>query len=76
MVNIRISELMGKRRLTQKQLAELTGIRPNTISDLWHGRTKRIEISHMEALCKALQCEVGDLFEYVATDRMEDATEG
>lgn len=65
MVNIKVAELMGKRKLNQKALAELTGIRPNTISALWHGTAKRLEIDQVDALCKALDCQAGDLLEYV-----------
>ena len=56
---------MGRHKLTKKALAEKTGIRPNTVSALWLGTVKRIEIAQMEKLCKIFNCQPGDLFEYV-----------
>lgn len=64
-VRIHISTLLGQRKMSQKELSRLTGIRPNTISNLYYETVKRIEVQHIEALCKALKCSVGDLIEYV-----------
>ncbi len=65
MINIKIAELMGRHRLTKKALSEITGIRPNTVSALWYGTIKRLEIDHLNKLCTALSCQPGDLFEYI-----------
>ena len=64
-VRIHISTLLGQRKMTQKELSQLTGIRPNTISNMYYETVKRIEVQHIEALCKALKCSVGDIIEYV-----------
>ena len=71
MINIRVSEIMGRQKLTQKALSEKTGIRPNTISSLWHGTAKRLEIDHLDRLCSALNCDAADLFEYVKNNDEE-----
>lgn len=65
MINIKVAELMGKHKLTKKALADITGIRPNTISALWHGTIKRLEIEQIDKLCTALNCQPGDLLEYI-----------
>lgn len=65
MINIRVAEMMGKRKMTKKALADATGIRPATIGALWHGTTKRLEITHLDALCHILQCQPAELFEYI-----------
>ena len=65
MIVIKVAELMGRHRLTKKALSEMTGIRPNTISALWKGSVKRLEIEHLNRLCAALQCQPGELFEYI-----------
>ncbi len=65
MVRIKISELLGKHKMTQKQLSKLTSIRPATISKMYYEETVRIEIEQINALCKALKCNVQDIFEYV-----------
>ena len=69
MINIRIAEIMGKRKLTRKAVADVTGIRPNTIGQLWKGEAKRIEIDQLGSLCQALDCQPGDLLEYIPDDK-------
>lgn len=64
MIKINVSEWLGKKKMTQKQLAERTEIRPATISALYHETVKRIEIEHIEKLCEVFDCQPGDLFEY------------
>ena len=68
-IRIKISELMGKNKLNMKQLSDLTGIRQNTISSLYHENSKRIEIAQIEALCEALNCDVKDIFEYIKEEK-------
>ena len=51
--------------MTMKQLSDMTGIRPNTISNLYYETTQRIEIAQIDALCQALDCKVSDIFEYL-----------
>ena len=55
-IKIKVSDLLGQHKMSMKQLSELTGIRPNTISNLYHEDIKRIEIAQIEALCKAFHC--------------------
>jgi len=64
-INIKAAEIMGRRRMNQKTLADVTGIRPATIGLLWHGETKRLDMDHLDRLCKALNCQPGDLLEYI-----------
>lgn len=68
MINIRIAEIMGKRRITKKALADATGIRPATVGLLWQGTSKRLDIDHLDKLCQVLKCQPGDLFEYIPDD--------
>ena len=65
MVRIKLSELMGKEKMTRKRLAELTGILPNTIGDLYREDVKKIDIQTLNKLCKVFNCEIGELLEYV-----------
>ena len=57
--------MLGRRKMTQKTLSEKTGIRAATISALYHESIKRIEINQMEEICKALDCQPSDIFEYI-----------
>lgn len=65
MIKIKISDMLGRKKMTQKSLAEITGIRPATISKMYYEEIKRIEVEQINQLCKAFGCSVGELFEYV-----------
>jgi putative transcriptional regulator len=62
---IKLAELMGKHKVNQKNVSDATGIRPNTISQLWHGTSKRLEVDQINKLCAYLNCQPGDLLEYI-----------
>jgi len=64
MIRIKLSDLLGKHKMTQKRLAMETGIRPATISKMYYEEIKRIEVWQIDRLCRALDCKVEDLFEY------------
>ena len=64
MIRIKLSELLGKKKMTRKALAELVGVRPNTISDLYHEKVKRVDLDLLNNICKVLDCELNDLLEY------------
>lgn len=63
MIKIHLSKLLGERKMSQKELAQLTGIRPNTISEYYHELTGKFE--QLDLICKALNCSVSDILEYI-----------
>lgn len=65
MVKIHLSRLLGERRWTQADLVRKTGIRPNTISEIYNELVDRINLEHMDLICEALDCEIADLLEYI-----------
>lgn len=65
MVRIHLSKLLGERRLTQKRLSELTGIRRNTINEWYHEITVSLKVEHIDRICEVLECSVEELIEYV-----------
>ena len=48
-------------RLTQADLARATGIRPNTINELYHELADRVNLEHLDLICEALDCELDEL---------------
>ena len=64
MIKILLSRKLGELRWTQADLARATGIRPSTINDLYHEMADRVNLEHLDLICEALDCEVGDLLEY------------
>lgn len=65
MIKIHLSKLLGERRMTQAELANRTGIRPATINELYHELVDRINIEHLNRICKALNIKVEDILEYM-----------
>lgn len=65
MVKIHLSAIMGKERITQAELSRRTGIRYNTINDLYHELALGIRFEHLERICEVLDCDFSDLIEYI-----------
>lgn len=70
MVKNKVYQKMAERGIrTNKELADLTGISQNTIGKIIRNENKRIDYDSLDALCSALDCQPGDLLEYVPEDR-------
>lgn len=64
MIKIMLSRKLGELRVTQAELAAKTGIRPNTINDLYHNIAERVSLEHLDKICEALNCDLYELIEY------------
>ena len=58
--------------ITQKELAEKTGVRPPTVSAICTGTAKHIPVNVLDSFCKVLKCQPADLIEYVDEDEAKD----
>lgn len=65
MIRIRLSILLGEKKWTQADLARRTGIRANTINDLYHEIAERVSLEHLDKICDVLGCDLPDLLERV-----------
>ncbi|TPD67062.1 helix-turn-helix domain-containing protein [Flavobacterium microcysteis] len=61
---INIDIMLAKRKMQSQELAEKIGITQGNLSILKTGKAKALKLSTLEALCKALDCQPGDLLEY------------
>ena len=61
---INIDVMLARRKMSVTELAEKVGITMANISVLKNGKVKAIRLSTMEAVCKALDCQPGDILEY------------
>ena len=61
MIRILLSTRLGELRLTQAELARMTGIRPSTINELYHEIAERVNLEHLDLICEALGCELTDI---------------
>lgn len=68
MIRILLSTKLGEARWTQADLARATGIRPNTIGELYHEIAERVNLEHLDLICEALNCELDELMVWVQTD--------
>lgn len=60
-IRILLSTKLGECRWSQADLARATGIRPNTINELYHEFTERVSLEHLDLICEALGCELNEL---------------
>lgn len=68
MIRILLSTRLGERKMTQADLARVTGIRPNTISELYHELVDRVNLEHLDIICEALNCNLDELIVRVPDD--------
>ena len=61
---INIDVMLAKRKMSVTELAEKVGITMANISVLKNGKAKAVRLSTLEAICKALECQPGDILEY------------
>ena len=60
-IRILLSRKLGELRWNQAQLARKTGIRPNTINELYHELVERVSLEQLDLICKALDCKLSDI---------------
>jgi putative transcriptional regulator len=63
-VNVKLDLMLQKRGMKSNELAERIGITPANLSILKTGKAKAIRFSTLEAICKELSCQPGDILEY------------
>lgn len=61
MIKILLSKKLGEVRWTQADLARATGIRPNTISELYNDFADRVSLEHLDLICEALDCDLSEI---------------
>lgn len=71
MIRIQLDVMMAKRKISLNKLSELVGITPANLSILKNEKGKAIRFTTLDALCKALDCQPGDLLEYVVEENTE-----
>lgn len=64
MVRINLAVLLAKKKMKVADLCRITGIRYNTLNDLYHEFALRISLEHIDLICNALDCTACDLIEY------------
>ena len=65
---VNLDMMLAKRKMTSLELANRVGMTPANLSILKTGKAKAVRMSTMDAICRELQCQPGDLFEFVQDD--------
>ncbi|MCC3359502.1 helix-turn-helix domain-containing protein [Bacillus sp. REN16] len=65
---INIDVMLAKRKMSVTELSERVGITMANLSILKNGKAKAVRFSTLEGICKALDCQPGDLLEYRADE--------
>ena len=61
---VNVDVMLAKRKMRLKELSEATGITIQNLSILKTGKARAIRFSTLDAICKTLQCQPGDILEY------------
>ncbi len=68
MIKTRLHELLGQRRMKVTGLAQASGVSYPQLHRLYHGRTTRIDLKTLNALCNSLQITPNDLLQFIPDD--------
>ena len=65
MIKFKVKVMLAINEMTQKELAEKTGIRPPTVSAICTGAVKHLPVEALNKICAVLNCQPADLMEYI-----------
>ena len=72
MIKFKVKVMLAIREMTQKELAEKTGIRPPTISAICVNSAKHIPVDVLDKICDVLDCQPGDIIEYIREEEPKE----
>lgn len=61
---VNLDVMLAKRKMSSQELADRVGITPANLSILKTGKAKAVRFSTLDAICRALDCQPGDVLEY------------
>ena len=62
---VNLDMMLAKRKMTSLELSQRIGLTPANLSILKTGKAKAVRMSTLDAICRELKCQPGDLLEYV-----------
>ena len=65
---VNLDVVMAKRKISAGDLAKAIDITPANLSVLKNGKAKAVSFTPLDALCKTLECQPGDILEYVSEE--------
>ncbi len=73
MIRVNLDVMMAKRKIGLSELADKMGLTLSNLSILKNNKGKAVRFSTLDAACKALHCQPGDILEYVEEEGEENA---
>ncbi len=68
MIQVNIDMMLVKRKMSMTELSKKVGITQANLSILKNGKAKAIRFSTLNEICKALDCQPGDILEYIPSE--------
>lgn len=65
LIKIKVSDMLGKHKMSRRKLSDLTGIRPNTIGAFYNETIQRIDVDSLDKICKVFNCKIEEIIEYI-----------
>ena len=72
MIRFKTKVVLAERGMTQRKLWEEAKVRPPTISAMCTGSARQIPVDVLDKICRVLNCQPGDLLEYVPDEKNEE----
>ena len=69
---VRIDVELARRKMSVGEFAQRVGISPANVAVLKNGRAKAVRLSTLEAMCEVLECQPGDLLEWVPEENLPE----
>ena len=69
---VRLDRMMADRKMSLNELAERVGMTNVNLSNLKNGNMKGVRFETMDSICRVLNCQPGDLFEYTEDDNVQN----
>ncbi len=70
-IQINVDVMLAKRKMSVTELSEKVGITMANISILKNGKAKAVKLDTLNKICRALDCQPGDILEYVPDEKRE-----
>lgn len=72
MIILRLDRMLAERKISSKEFAERVGISQVNMSRIKTGKVSAVRFSTLDAICRALDCQPGDVLEYMPDDEADN----
>lgn len=72
MIILRLDRMLAERKISSKELSERVGISQVNMSRIKTGKVSAVRFSTLDAICRALDCQPGDVLEYMPDDEADN----